>query len=274
MANEESSYIHGTHPEEQRRLSAMNETINDSFLRELHLQGGECILDVGSGLGQFSLAMARAAHGCRVLGIERSSEQIAQAIKMTAESGDMDKVDFRGGDAMNLALKNDEWGTFDLAHTRFLLEHVRDPLAVVQRMVKAVRSGGRIVLADDDHQVFRLWPEPPGWASLWEAYVHSYEKLGNDPFVGRRLISLLHQAGAKPTRNTWVFFGGCSGQPIFDRHAKNIYDILAMAKKTIVEEMFFDEAYFDQSLANFQEWARRPDSAMWYGISWAEGTRV
>ena len=119
---------------------------------------------------------------------------------------------------------------------------------------------------------FRLWPEP-GSASLWEAYVHSYEKLGNDPFVGRRLVSLLHQAGAKPARNTWVFFGGCSGQPIFDRHAENIYDILAMAKKTIVEEMFFDNAYFDQSLANFAEWAKRPDSAMWYGISWAEGMR-
>src|SRR5437764_5065861 len=49
-------------------LSAMNETINDSFLRELDLKGGECILDVGSGLGQFSRAMARAAKGCKVLG--------------------------------------------------------------------------------------------------------------------------------------------------------------------------------------------------------------
>ncbi|MEA2554652.1 MAG: hypothetical protein QOJ65_2828 [Fimbriimonadaceae bacterium] len=273
MAAEESTYIHGTQPEEQRRLSAMNETINESFLRELNLQGGECILDVGSGLGQFSRAMARHVQGCRVLGIERSSEQIAQAIKMAAEAGDLDKVDFRGGDAMNLSLKDDEWGTFDLAHTRFLLEHVRDPLAVVRGMVKAVKPGGRLVLADDDHQVFRVWPEPPGWSSMWEAYVHSYEKLGNDPFVGRRLVSLLHQAGAKPVRNTWVFFGGCSGQPIFARHCKNIHDILAMAKKTIVEEMFFEETYFDQSLANFLEWSQRPDSSMWYGISWAEGVR-
>lgn len=273
MAAEDSTYIHGTEPEEQRRLSAMNETINGAFLRELNLKGGECILDVGSGLGQFSRAMARAANSCRVLGIERSSEQIAQAFKMAAEAGDLDLVDFRGGDAMNLSLTDEEWGTFDLAHTRFLLEHVRDPLAVVKGMVKAVKPGGRIVLADDDHQVFRIWPEPPGWGALWEAYVHSYEKLGNDPFVGRRLVSLLHQAGAKPVRNTWLFFGGCSGEPMFARHCKNIYDILAMAKKTIVEEMFFDEAYFDQSLRNFEEWSHRPDAAMWYGISWAEGQR-
>jgi len=32
-------------------------------------------------------------------------------------------------DALALPLRDDEWGTFDLAHARFLLEHVRDPLA-------------------------------------------------------------------------------------------------------------------------------------------------
>jgi len=46
----------------------------------------------------------RAAHSCKVLGIERSSEQIALAFKMAAEAGDLDKVDFRGGDAVNLVL--------------------------------------------------------------------------------------------------------------------------------------------------------------------------
>ena len=36
----------------------------------------------------------------------------------------------------------DEWGTFDLVHARFLLEHVSDPLAVVRSMARAVRPGG------------------------------------------------------------------------------------------------------------------------------------
>ena len=60
---------------------------------------------------------------------------------------------------------DDEWGTFDVAHTRFVLEHVPDPLRVVKTMVRAVQPGGRIVLADDDHDVLRLWPEPPGFTS-------------------------------------------------------------------------------------------------------------
>lgn len=251
----------------------MNETINDSFLREVGLVGGECILDVGSGLGQFSRAMARSADSCRVVGIERSQEQIVSAVKMAEEARDLDKVEFRQGDAFNLPLTDDEWGTFDVAHTRFLLEHVRHPLDVVKQMVRAVKPGGRVILADDDHQIYRLWPEPPGWTSVWEAYVHSYEKLGNDPFVGRRLVSLLHQAGAVPKRNTWVFFGGCAGEPIFDRHAQNVYDILRMARDTIVNEMFFESEYFEQTMASFLDWAKRPDAAIWYGIALAEGVR-
>ena len=39
---------------------------------------------------------------------------------------------------------------------------MRDPLAVVRQMVRAVKPGGRVVLADDDHDLLRLWPEPPG----------------------------------------------------------------------------------------------------------------
>ena len=73
-------------------------------------------------------------------------------------------MDLRSGDALALPLRTEEWGDFDVAHARFVLEHVRDPLGVVRSMVRAVKFGGRIVLEDDDHEVIRLWPEPPGFA--------------------------------------------------------------------------------------------------------------
>ena len=37
--------------------------------------------------------------------------------------------------------------------------------------------------------------------------------------------------------------------------------------------MFFDEGYFDQTMQNFDQWSKRPDAALWYGSSWAEGVR-
>jgi len=54
-----SEYLHGGDPEEQVRLSLLNDLLNVGSLRELNLHGGERILDVGSGLGQLSRAMAR-----------------------------------------------------------------------------------------------------------------------------------------------------------------------------------------------------------------------
>ncbi|HMB92722.1 MAG TPA: methyltransferase domain-containing protein, partial [Rhodothermales bacterium] len=146
------AYIHGAQPEEQQRLSLLNDLLNDACLREMRLTGGERVLDVGSGLAQFSRAMARAAgpEG-RVLGIERDAAQRAEASRLAIEAGEGDLVTVREGEANALPLHNEEWGTFDVAHTRFLLEHLREPIRVVRQMVRAVRPGGRVVLTDDDH---------------------------------------------------------------------------------------------------------------------------
>src|SRR5262245_31819823 len=167
-----SCYIHGTAAGEQGRLSLLNDLINQAALRELNLRGGERVLDVGSGLAQFTRAMARAVGPAgRVIGIEKSRAQFVEALRQARADGEEHLTELREGDALALPLGDDEWGTFDVAHARFILEHVRDPLGVVRQMVRAVRPGGRVVLADDDHDVLRLWPEPPGLREAWQAYL-------------------------------------------------------------------------------------------------------
>lgn len=269
-----SRYVHGTAPEEQRRLSLLNDLINEPSLRELGLRGGEAILDVGSGLGQFSRAVARAAgpRG-RVVGVERSAEQRAEAERLARTAGEEGLVETRAGDALALPLREEEWGAFDVAHARFLLEHVPEPLRVVQAMVRAVRPGGRVVLADDDHDVLRLWPEPTGFWPLWRAYMRTYDRLGNDPYVGRRLVWLLHAAGAAPARNAWIFFGGCSGSPPFQPLVANLASILEGAREAILAAGRLEPRSFEEGLAGLRDWGRRPDAAIWFAICWAEGVR-
>ena len=46
----EGSYLHGSAPDEQRRLAKMNDLLNAPLLRELRLQGNERVLDVGCGI--------------------------------------------------------------------------------------------------------------------------------------------------------------------------------------------------------------------------------
>jgi SAM-dependent methyltransferase len=271
---DDSQYIHGSSAEEQGRLAALNDLINQAALREINLRGGERILDLGSGLGQFTRAMARTAGPKgKVVGVERDPQQLADALRRARADGEESLADLRAGDALNPPLRPEEWSTFDVAHTRFLLEHLRDPLSAVRVMVRAVRPGGRIVLEDDDHDVLRLWPEPPGFGALWQAYMRSYDRLGNDPYIGRRLVELLHKAGAKPVRNTWLFFGSCSGHPTFEPLVANLITILVGARDLILSHGLFDPAILEQTLISLKEWGRRPDAAFWYSISWAEGVR-
>ncbi len=274
MTESESRYIHGVDPEEQRRLSMLNARMNDASLTAIGVRTGEHVLDFGCGLAQLTRAMARAAGpGIRAVGIDRSVEQIAEALRQAREAGEEALVELRRGDAFAPPLRDDEWGSFDLAHTRFLLEHVPDPLAVVRAMGRAVKPGGRVVLEDEDHDILRLWPEPPFVRAMWEAYVRSYERLGNDPYVGRKLVSLLHQAGLIPVRNTWVFFGGCSGSPDFEGVVENMASIMEGAREQILAVGSLDERAFRAAVDSLRLWKKRPDAGLWFGIALAEGVR-
>jgi SAM-dependent methyltransferase len=269
-----SRYVHGTEPEEQRRLSILNDLLNESSLRGLELRAGERVLDVGAGLGQLTRAMARAVGpGGRVLGIERSAEQIAEARRLARADGEERLLGLRQGDVMELALEPGEWGSFDVAHARFILEHVPDPLRVVRAMVRAVRVGGRIVLEDDDHDILRLWPEPLGVMAVWRAYMKTYEQVGNDPYIGRKLVALLEQAGAAPARNAWLFFGGCAGDGRLDLFVRNFVAILEGSRDAILATGDVDRARFDAAVAATRAWGERKDAAFWFARCWAQGVR-
>jgi SAM-dependent methyltransferase len=269
-----STYIHGTHAVEQARLARMNGLINPTSLAMLDLCGGEKILDVGGGLGQFARTMARAVGPAgRVVSVERSGEQIARAHALAALTGEEGTVEIRQGNVEALPLAEGEWGGFDIAHARFILEHLPEPLTVVRQMVRAVRPGGRVVLEDDDHEVLRLWPEPAHFRDLWSAYMESFTRVGNDPLTGRRLVEFLHAAGARPRRNTWLFFGSCAGAPDFTLLTDNLAGVLEGAAPALVRLGLYPEDRFMQAMTSLREWTSRPDAAFWYARAWAAGVR-
>jgi SAM-dependent methyltransferase len=274
MTENRSHYVHGTDPEEQQRLSRLNDLLNDGSLREVGLQGGERILDLGCGTGQLTLRMAAAA-GIRgyVVAIDRSLEQLEEARRRAKEVSGSAPVEFRAGDVLALELREEEWGSFDVAHTRFLLEHLPDPLRVVKAMLRAVRPGGRIVIEDEDHSILRLWPEPEGFREVWESYIESYRRAGNDPQIGLRLVELLKAAGAEPRRNACVWFGCAAGDPMFPTWVANLLGVLEGARHTILGVGRMHETKFDATLVNVREWGRCADAASWYFMAVAEGRK-
>ncbi len=274
MPRNPSTYIHGSASKEQARLSTLNDILNRGYIEAVGPRQGDRILDLGSGLGQFTALMARrAGRGALAVGIERDPKQLAAARKMLRSHGVGRNLEFRSGDVTALSLGDREWGTFDLVHTRFLLEHLPGPGKVVKLMAKAVRPGGRVFISDDDHDIFRLTPEPEGFAALWKAYIRSYRKIGNDPFVGRKLVSLMREAGLTGIRNGGMFFGGCAGEEHFGAIAGNLIGILDGAGKTILSGRLLPKTAYARAMKALREWKHHPSAAQWYVLYWAEGVR-
>jgi SAM-dependent methyltransferase len=265
-------YIHGFSAAEMQRLTRMQQILNEVELAALDLAGVRTLLDVGSGQGQMTRAVARTlGPGCRVLGIERDARQLAEATRQAEDAGEAGLVEFRAGDATALPLHAWERGSFDLAHARFLLEHVPDPLAVVRAMVEAVRPGGRIVLLDDDHELLRLWPECPEAARAWQVYWESYHDRGLDPLIGRRMAGLLHEAGAQPTRVTTIFYGATRGMPLFEPVVDNIIGVLEGAGQGLDRSGRLALGQLDAAVAELNRWRRRDGATLWYSLPLAEG---
>lgn len=265
-------YIHGTAPDEQRRLTRLNELLNRQSLSRLRVREGDRVLDLGCGMGQLTRLIARASGpGGAVVGIERSPEQIAEGRRQVA-GGEEPRVDIRQGDAGALPLGDGEWGTFDVVHTRFLLEHLAEPQPVVDAMVRAARPGGRIVIEDDDHELLRLYPAVPAFEDVWRAYMRTYEAGGRDPRIGRRLPQLLARAGADPVACDWPFFGACHGSPDWEVIVSNCRAIMTGARAAI-EAAGTSRSAFDEGLRAYDAWSGSPGAAFWYCTFWAEGVK-
>jgi len=275
MKEPKAIYIHGSQEEEQQRLSALNDFLNKGCLEQLITKEGDHILDVGSGLGQFSRAMAaKVGKKGRVVGVERDRPQFEKAQVLAKQANEEQLVDFRLGDAYDLPLLPEEWAGFDIAFTRFLLEHLAQPTLAVAQMAKAVKKGGKVILTDDDHATYRLSPEPPGFSLIWTAYTRSYERIGNDPFIGRRLTSILHENGLQPSRLTAVFFGASAGEDTFPFIANNLIGILEGAKELMLREQLITAPHFKASILSIRQWQQLPDAALSYSIDWAEGIKL
>lgn len=183
--SETATYIHGTEPGEQQRLAALNRLTNHKFVEFLNVEPGLRVLEVGSGLGLLALAVAEAAEGVRVVGVERSPAQIAAAVKDS-------RVRYVQGDAHRLEFED---GSFDLAYARYVLEHVVDPGTVLKEMRRVTRQGGRVAVCENDVSLLRFDPECPIFQSVWEAFQQHQHNLGGDSHIGRRLYGLFRSAG-------------------------------------------------------------------------------
>lgn len=122
----------------------------------LSIPSGGVALDVGSGPGNVTASLARAAGvGGLALGIDISEPMLARAVSAAAGP----QVGFLRADARRLPFRD---GVFDAVISLAVLQLVPEPPAAVAEMVRVLRPGGRIAImvptAGNVPALFRLLP--------------------------------------------------------------------------------------------------------------------
>jgi SAM-dependent methyltransferase len=245
------TYIHGTAPDEQDRLRALNRFTNQPFLALLEVQPGSMVLEVGSGLGLLAADVAATADRVRVVGVERSRAQLAAAIEGP-------RVQWVQGDAHELPFAD---RTFDLGYARYVLEHVRNPLAMLQAMRRVVKIGGRIAVMENDISLVRFDPACPVFEQVWRRFADLQQALGGDPFVGRRLHALLVRAGLSQVALSVEPEVHWYGSPRWRWWVGNIIGNVQSARHALVERGFSTGAHVDDAIAELRRLIDDPEAS-------------
>lgn len=149
---------------------------------------GAALLDLGCGTGEDALALAaRARPGGRVLGVDRSATMIAEARRRAGGRAD---VEFVEADALALPVAD---GALDGARAERVLLHVDEPARVVAEMLRVLRPGGRIVVAEPDWATLVIDAPAPRTGRL---VARAAAARFRSPSVGHTLRRLLRHAGA------------------------------------------------------------------------------
>ena len=194
-----SRYIYDPDLESEReRIASLQEATDPetiSVLERIGISPGWRCLEVGGGGGSIARWLADK------VGPEGSVVATDLNTRFLDEL-DVPNLEVRQHDVVNDDL---ETGTYDLVHSRFLLEHLPERDAVLDKMIAAARPGGWIAMEDVDFQSAisadpqQMTVYPPELAEavgkMRAGIVAGMRANGIDPEYGRRLPIELEKRG-------------------------------------------------------------------------------
>lgn len=110
-----------------------------------YVASGQTVVDIGCGLGYFSLALARLVGlGGRVIAVDIQSQMVHRARRRAYRQGLADRIDFRPCDPDRLGV--DSPADFVLAF--WMLHEVADPRNLLEEVKSILRPHGRFLIVE------------------------------------------------------------------------------------------------------------------------------
>jgi ubiquinone/menaquinone biosynthesis C-methylase UbiE len=190
-----SDYALGSTDAEHERLirqAARLAPLTERLFREAGIGAGQRVLDLGSGVGDVAMLVARlVGHSGEVVGIERDQRSLDRARARVAEAG-LHNVSFIQSDVSQISASK----PFDAAVGRFILMWLPDPASVLRQLSLLVHPGGVVAFQEPAWApVFAISTHLTLWSAAASLMCDTMRRTGANPEMGLALYRIFQEAG-------------------------------------------------------------------------------
>lgn len=251
--------------EQRQRLAGLEAWFDPGTIRHLGALGvgeGWRCLEVGGGGGSIAAWLARRAGPS------------GHVLATDLDTRFLEALDLPNLEARRHNIVTDELpaGAFDLAHARFVLEHLADRAAALRRMADALKPGGWLLVEETDSVSWLPAPEVgQGQARLFARFTEAFTRLcaanGVDVYAGRRTYGELRALGLRDIDaegRASMVRGGTRNAEVWRLTAEQVSEQLVCDNHLAAEEMrdvlalFQDPEFVWMEALVMATWGRRP----------------
>jgi SAM-dependent methyltransferase len=189
-------YVHGYSAKEHTRLTDQATTLTELLHADTVYPPGSLVLEAGCGVGAQTVILAENSPQAAFTSIDISQESLAAAQWRVQQAG-FTNVAFRHADIFDLSFQS---AHFDHVFVCFVLEHLPNPAAALEALMRVLKPGGSVTVIEGDHGSAYFHPDSDRARRAIQCLVDLQQQAGGDSLIGRRLYPLLVQAGYRDVR--------------------------------------------------------------------------
>ncbi len=263
--NQEESYVHSYNGAATKQVFSGRTAEKHAAFFLPYLKSGMRLLDCGSGPGTITAGLAKAVSPGEVTGIEIEASQVDLARENAGKLG-LTNIKFELGSAYELPYPGNQ---FDAVFSHAMLEHLREPVAVVKEMRRVLKPGGVVGIRCADMRMSLLAPSDDTLDLAYDVYLKYRQHSGGNPSFGRQCRVLLREAGFTET------IGTASCETWATEEATRAFlpfllEELTGSKiaKTAIEKGWADQTQMGKAVTAINKWGEHPDAI--FALVWFE----